>query len=51
MRRLPLRLVVLLGLLAVAAALLVYDAGVAPTRADHSDGNMSGQVNYWLVES
>ena len=50
MRRLRLRLVVLQALLAVTAALWVFHANVAPARADHSDGNMPGEVNYWLVD-
>src|SRR3990172_9142761 len=50
MRRLLVRLVVLPGLLALTATVWGYDAGVAPTQADHSDGNMPGQVNYWLVQ-
>ena len=40
----------LLGLLLLTAALLGDYTGSLPVRADHADGNMPGQVNYWLVE-
>ena len=44
------RILGLLGLLLLTAALLGDYTGSLPVRADHADGNMRDQVNYWLVE-
>ena len=44
------RILGLLGLLLLIAALSGGYTASFPVRADHADGNMPRQVNYWLVE-
>ena len=38
------------ALLALACVLLALQQGAGTVRGDHADGNMTAQVNYWLVE-